>query len=129
MRNLYKNKREIAWLNYKGNEDVKDANGNLTGEKVIAYYPIKKAKAHVSGAKGSSMIEVFGTDIKYDKVILLTKKEFEMTGINPRDHITENTVFFIDVKPTYKDGTPMYDYVVTRIADTINEVAIAIAKR
>ena len=122
MRDLEINKKPISYLNYKNDEDVKDEDGNLTGEKQVTYYPLKKIKAHVSGAKGSSMVEVFGTDVSYDKTILFTKSEFLQTGIN------ENTVFFIDKKPAYKDGTPLYDYRVSRIAETINQVVVAILK-
>ena len=122
MRNLIINKTLISYHNYKGIEKVKDSNNNYTGEKKIVYSPKKEIKAHVSGARGSSSLEVFGTDISYDKTILLTKSEFKASGIN------ENSVFFVDVKPTYKDGTPLYNYRVKRIAETINEVLIAIEK-
>ena len=122
MRNLEINKSSISYLNYKETENIIDSEGNLTGEKKVVYSPKKDIKAHVSGAKGSSMVEVFGTDISYDKTILLTKQEF----VNSK--IDENTVFFIDVKPTYDDGTPLYDYRVKRIAETINQVLIAIEK-
>ena len=122
MRNLEINKSLISYQNYKGNEDYVDSEGHKTGEKIVAYYPKKDLKAHVSGAKGSSMVEVFGTDISYDKTISLTMADFIKSGI------TENSVFFIDVKPTYKDGSPLYDYRVARIAKTINQVLIAIKK-
>ena len=77
---------------------------------------------HISGARGSSQVEVFGTDINYDKTILLTKNEFKATKIN------ENSVFFIENKVAYEDNFPLYDYRVVRIAETINEVVIAIEK-
>lgn len=122
MRNLEINKQPFSYLNYKGIEKVQDSAGNYTGEKKVTYYPKKDMKANVSGSKGSSMVEVFGTDISYDKVIALTKNEFVKSGI------TENSVFFIDVRPSYVDGTPLYDYRVSRIAKTINQVLIAIKK-
>ena len=122
MRNLTRNKSSISYLNYVGVERTRDVNNNLTGEKQVVYTKAKTIKAHVSGARGSSMLEVFGTDISYDKSILLTKQEFADSGI------TENSVFFIDVEPSYKNGTPLYDYRVKRIAETINEVLIAIEK-
>ena len=125
MRNLARNKKEIAFCNYKGEEKYVNSQGNKTGEKIIAYYPVVKIKAHVSGAKGSSYIEIFGTELSYDKTVLLTQSEFKRCGI------TENTVFFIDVSPTYEDKAkkiPLYDYRVKRIAETINEVVIAVEK-
>lgn len=122
MRNLERNKQEFTYLNYVKVEDVEDENDFLTGEQKVIYTRAKKLKAHISGAKGSSMVEVFGTDIAYDKTILLTKSEFKTSGID------ENSVFFIDIKPVYKNETPLYDYRVKRIAETINQVLIAIVK-
>lgn len=125
MRNLARNKSPLSFCNYKGEEAYVDEHGFKTGEKIIAYYPLVKIKAHVSGAKGSSYIEIFGTDVSYDKTILLTKAEFVRYGI------TENTVFFIDIYPKYEDQAkkkPLYDYRVKRIAETINEVVIAVEK-
>ena len=122
MRNLIKNKRQIYVLNYLGEVDVQDGNGNYTGEKVVKYKPKIAFYTHLSGARGSSQSEIFGTDIKYDKSFVLTTNEFKTLGI------TENSVFFVDIKPTYSNGNPLYDYRVERIADTINEVVIAITK-
>ena len=122
MRNLERNKEEISYLNYVRSEKVLNANGKKTGEKRVIYSKAKKMKAHVSGAKGSSSVEVFGTDISYDKTVLITRKEFASSGI------TENSVFFIDVPVKYEDQVPLYDYEVKRIAKTPNEVLIAIKK-
>lgn len=128
MRNLDRDKSLIGWVNYKGNEDVM-VDDLYTSEKVVTYYPLKKMKAHVSGAKGSSNIEVFGTDIAYDKTVLMTPFDFHKTGLDKKDHITENTVFFIDKKPAFsEDNTPLYDYEVVRIAETKNQVVIALRK-
>lgn len=122
MRNLFINKTSIKYLNYKGEEQYEDSQHQLTGETIITYYPPKTLKCHVSGAKGSSQVEMFGTEINYDKTLLLTKQEFDKTGI------TENSVFFIDKPVEYENNCPLYDYRIVRIAETINEVAIAIEK-
>lgn len=122
MRNLMLNKSKLYVLNYKGEVDSVDEDGNYTGEKTISYSKSITFMGHVSGARGSSQVEMFGTDVAYDKTIILTKKEFD------RLKITENSVFFIEKQPTYKDNVPLYDYRVSRIAETINEVAIAIQR-
>ena len=122
MRNLQINKSCIKYLNYKGETKAVDSQGNYTGETNITYYPLKMVMGHISGARGVSQVEVFGTEINYDKTILLTKQEFKKTGID------ENSVFFIDRQPKYENGNPLYDYRVERIAETINEVLIAITK-
>ena len=122
MRNLHINKSKFFYLNYKGEEKAVDEFGKYTGENYIAYTKPVALKAHVSGARGSSQIEVFGTDINYDKTITLSKSEFEKTKIN------ENSVFFINKPIEFKGNSPIYDYRVERIAETINEVVIAITK-
>ena len=122
MRCLEINKSPIKYLNYQGREKAVDSNGNYTGETIVKYTKPCMVMGHISGAKGSSQVEVFGTDINYDKTILLSVSEFKKTKIN------ENSVFFIEKKVEYKDNVPLYDYRVVRIAETINEVLIAIEK-
>ena len=124
MRQLIKNKRSKPFfaLNYKKNEDVLDGNGKKTGEKKVIYYPAKTFYANITGAKGGMFVAFFGSEENYDKVISLSKYEFDKLGIK------ENTVFFIDKKPEYKDGSPIYDYRVYRTADSLNDILIAIKK-
>ena len=122
MRNQKINETKHFVLNYKGEEKVKDSDDNYTGEVKIAYTKPIMFMGHISGAKGSSQVAIFGTDIAYDKVLVITKAKFE------RLKITENSVFFIDKKPNYDGTNPLYDYRIKRIAETINEVAIALEK-
>lgn len=122
MRNQKINESKHFVLNYKGEEKHKDSSGKYTGEIVISYTIPISFMGHISSAKGSSQVEIFGTDVAYDKVIVITKDKFKKLKIN------ENSVFFIDNKPSYEDGNPLYDYRVKRIAETINEVAIALEK-
>jgi hypothetical protein len=122
MRNLIKNKTKMFVLNYKGETDVVDDDGYLTGEKTITYSKPITFDAHKSSARGSSQVEMFGTDIAYDITIVISKSEFNKL------QITENSVFFIDTIPQYDGDTPLYDHRVSRIAETINEVAIALTR-
>ena len=123
MRSCEKNKRSLVVLNYKGKEPYVGEDGYETGEEIITYHKAVSFKANISGAKGSSAVEVFGTDIEYDKVFTLSFLEFKKLKI------TDNSVFFVDIKPTYEaSGYPLYDYRVKRIADTLNEVVIALEK-
>lgn len=107
---------------YKCEENAVDSQGNYTGEKTITYYPRKLIFVNISGARGSSQSEVFGTDIQYDKTFVITYKEFKELKID------ENSVFFVDIAPKYDGLIPLYDYRVERIAETINEVVIALTK-
>lgn len=122
MRNAKINKVDFSAVRYKKTEEVKDSNNHLTGEKIITYYPVQHYKANISGAKGGVFVEIFGSDVSYDKTIVLTKREF----LNLK--FDDNTVFFIDKKPEFKNGSPLYDYRVSKIAHTINQVVIAIKK-
>jgi len=122
MRNLHINKSKFFYLNYVSKVKAKDEDNNDTGEYINSYTRPKMIMGHVSGARGSSQVEVFGTEINYDKTILLTKNEFKKTKIN------ENSVFFIERNVAYENNVPLYDYRVVRIAETINEVLIAIEK-
>ena len=122
MRNQLRNETKHFVLNYKGEEKVKDSDNNYTGEIAIIYTKPIMFMGHISSAKGSSQVEMFGTDVAYDKVLVITKSKCERLKIN------ENSVFFIDKKPSYDGTTPLYDYRVLRIAKSINEVAIALEK-
>ena len=122
MRNLFINKSSMFVLNYLGQTEVVDSQGFKTGETINTYSEPVFFMAHISGARGSSQAEMFGTEINYDKTILLSKKSYGVLGI------TENSVFFIGKEPTYDNGIPLYNYKVSKIAETINEVAIAVSK-
>lgn len=122
MRNLEINKKTFYCLNYIEDVDVRDRDGNLTGEKTIKYTKPFKVHANLSGARGSSQAEIFGTDIHYDKTFTLTTKELEELKI------TENSVFFVGMKPKFENGQPLYNYRVKKIADVINDVAVALEK-
>lgn len=122
MRNCKKNERPLWLLNFIKEDEVKDSQGNYTGEKTIVYTRPKKINSNISGARGSSQSEVFGTDIRYDKTITFSFDQFKELKI------TENSVFFVDSKPIYDGINPLYDYRVEKIADTKNEVVIAITK-
>ena len=123
MRSCDKNKRPISLLNYLKKEAYVDEDGYETGEEIITYTKAKTICVNISGAKGGSAIEVFGTDLSYDKVFTLSNKYFEALKI------TDNSVFFVDKKPEYDtNGKPIYDYRVKKISNSINEVVIALEK-
>ena len=77
-------------------------------------------KANISPATGVSQVEQFGKELKYDKVIVL-------------DDITcpidENSVLFVDKQPEKDDdGNLLFDYIVKKVARSLNSVSIAISK-
>lgn len=74
-------------------------------------------RCNVSPASGQSQIETFGNLEAYDKIILTDDLHCP---------IDENTVLFIDHEP---DATgENFDYVVKRIAKSLNFIAYAVSK-
>lgn len=123
MRNLKINQKKYIGLNFVGEIEYRDAQGNLTGESILSYGDEIEFEGHISGASGSAILENNGVIVEYDKSIVLTKTKFAECGFN------ENSVFFIDKKPEYdSNDQPLYDYKVKRIKDTLNEVMILLEK-
>ena len=121
MRTLERNKQQFWYATFQGKaEIIKD--GLHTGEYAAAYSPWKPCFGNISPARGYSSAELFGNDISYDRVIVLE-------GINLE--IDENTVLAIDMEPNERSSAtvmPVYDYVVTRKAQSLNFTSYAVAK-
>lgn len=120
MRVMERNKRTFWYCLYDRKEPIIDEDGNETGEEQIVYKPAQSLRANISAASGSSQVEQFGNLAGYDKVIVLDDSSCL---------IDENTVLFIDKEPEYDDdGKPLYDYMVKRVAKSLNSVSIAATK-
>lgn len=120
MKVMERNKRTFWYCLYDRKEPIIDEDGNETGEEQIVYKPAQSLRANISAASGSSQVEQFGNLAGYDKVIVLDDTSCL---------IDENTVLFIDKEPEYdEDGKPLYDYMVKRVAKSLNSVSIAVTK-
>lgn len=120
MRCLKRNQRTFYYCLYSGTADLTDEYGNITGEQMVTYQPAVEMKANISQATGQSNIEQFGNLENYDKVIVTDDMSCP---------IDENTVLFIDKAPEHSAaGVPLYDYVVRRVAKSLNSVSIAVRK-
>lgn len=120
MKVMERNKRTFWYCLYDRKEPIVDKDGNETGEEQIVYKPAQSLRANISAASGSSQVEQFGNLAGYDKVIVLDDTSCP---------IDENTVLFIDKEPEYdEDGKPLYDYMVKRVAKSLNSVSIAATK-
>lgn len=120
MKTLNRNQTSFWYLLYDHKEPVKDEWGNESGESKIFYKDGIESKANISAATGSAQVEQFGNFAGYDKVIVTDDLSCP---------IDENTVLFIDKKPEYsEDGTPLYDYIVKRVARSLNSVSYAVSK-
>jgi len=119
MKILERNKSAFWYALYGGRQDVTDENGFFAGERPI-YEEARMMRANISAAAGNAQIEQFGTLEDYDKVIVTDETNCK---------IDENTVLFIDKEPEYaEDGTPLYDYVVRRVARSRNFISYAVGK-
>ena len=106
MRTLNRNKSPFWYLLYDHKVPAKDEYGNETGEELVVYKPAVAMNANISAATGSAQVEQFGNFAGY-----------------------ENTVLFIDKEPQYdEDGKPLYDYMVKRVAKSLNSISYAVSK-
>ena len=115
MRTLDRNKRKFYYQNYQEGEMLKDANGDYTGEEGISYSDAKEVRGYITPARGDAENVEFGTDLQYDKTVIL-----EGIGWD----ITENSLLYIDDL----DLSHQPDYKVLRIAEHLNHTTLAVVK-
>lgn len=116
MRILERNKQKFYYSLYEGEIDTRDSYGNFQPK----YSDVKIFKASISSAKGNTESELFGTTIDYDRVIITDDMSCR---------IDEQSVLFVDIKPKYDEcGRPLGDYIVKRVARSLNNISYAISK-
>lgn len=130
MKTLKRNKSKFFYALYEDKVSVTDEYGNETGEfKIVWGNPIE-CHANISAAKGETSTRQFGESEAYDKVIVTD----DVTTL-----IDEYTVLWVDSTPELaEDGTlalddngdeiTPHDYIVKKIAKSLNSVSIAISK-
>lgn len=130
MRTMERNKSKFFYALYKEKVPKTDEYGNVTGEyEIIRDNPVE-CSANISAAKGETSTRQFGESESYDKVIVMDKDA---------PPIDEYTVLWVDKTPqvgedgslvTNEEGeilTP-HDYIVKKVAKSLNSVSIAISK-
>lgn len=127
---MNRNKVTFFYSLYEGREPITDEYGNVTGEYDVKHGKPIKGSANISAAKGETQTRQFGESESYDKVIVMDNE------IPPID---EYSVLWVDTVPQLdKDGslakdengeviTP-HDYIVKKVAKSLNNVSIAISK-
>ena len=122
MRCMVRNKSKFYYASYIGETEIIDEYGNATGEYEVSYDKPKEIYANISAAQGEMQSRQFGESESYDKVIVLDDRNAP---------IDEHSIMWVDTLPILnEDGatdTP-YDYVVKRVARSLNGVSIAIQK-
>lgn len=121
MRSLNRNKMDFWYANYQGKEEILK-NGKRTGQYKVLYSNPVNISENLSAARGSLDNELFGIQTDYDRTITSCNRDFD---------ISESSVLWIEKTPEVaSDGstdTP-WDYVVVKVARSINSVTVAIRK-
>jgi hypothetical protein len=122
MQGMVRNKQKFYYALYIDKNELKDEYGNVTGEYEVVYGNPVETKGNVSGAMGEMQSRQFGGSESYDKVIVLD---------NPETPIDEYSILWVDTLPHLnEDGTTdtPHDYIVKKVARSLNSVSIAISK-
>lgn len=121
MRCMARNKSIFYYALYDSSDEIIDDDGNKTGQYEVTHGNPVKAYGNISAARGETQSRQFGESENYDKVIVLD---------NPNTPINEYTILWVDIAPVIVNGsteTP-HDYVVRKVARSLNSVSIAISK-
>lgn len=122
MRCMVRNKSKFYYASYISEAEIIDEYGNKTGEYEVSYSNPIEALGNVSAAQGEVQNRQFGESESYDKVIVLGDRNAP---------IDEHSILWVDTLPHLNDDgsteTP-HDYIVKRIARSLNGVSIAIGK-
>jgi len=98
-----------------------DTDGNYT-EEVYTYSNPTEHEGVITAANGEAVTQLFGANERYDKVITLNLGE---------NYLAIGSVLWVDTMPTLdKQGktTTPYDYIVVKVAESLNFVSVAIRK-
>lgn len=130
MRDLERDQQTLWYSNYGGKIPITDEYGNLTGEYEITRANPLPYKANIRAARGEVANRQFGEEELYERVIAT----HDMTC-----PITEDSVLWIDSVPQLDgegalaidangDAITPHNYVVKRVARSLNNILIAIDK-
>lgn len=112
MRCLNRNKREIAYALYMGDELIFDEYGNETGERKPIYGEIKKLSCNISAASGEEAVQAFGSFTNYSRIVCVSDNDCP---------IAEQTIVWFGAATTEP-----HNYIVTAKADSKNGILYAL---
>lgn len=142
MKTLKRNQQRFWYCLYDSEIIKMDEYGNETSEKIVTYKDPVEMYANISQATGYSNTEQFGNLENYDKVIvtddltcpidessvLFIEKEPEFTDVTNIDYEESETLFGDDQVTPVTVRIPVPDYIVRRVAKSLNSVSIAVSK-
>lgn len=122
MRSMTRNRRTFYYASLTGVAMGTDLDGNYTEDEYTYSEPIEK-QGVITAANGEAVTQLFGANERYDKVITLNLGE---------NYLAIGSVLWVDTMPdidgkTGKTETP-YDYIVVKVAESLNFVNVAIRK-
>ena len=112
MRSLNKNKRQIFYALYIGDEAIMDECGNETGERNPLYGEKTELRCNVSAASGNEAVLAFGSMTNYTRVICVADNACPLA---------ENALVWFGV-----DDTAPNNYIILRKADSKNGILYAL---
>lgn len=130
MKCMNRNKSTFYYSLYEGKVPITDDYGNQTGEYEILRGKPLKYSGNISAAKGETATRMFGDNESYDKVIVMDN---EAPTLDIYSVLWVDTVPLLDntgalvLDESGKVITP-YDYIVKKVAKSLNSVSIAISK-
>lgn len=114
MQLLNRNKATISYRNYNGEVTMAtDSDGYFTSEYTEGYTPFKTLRAYITANRGNAEEEMFGTSLDYDNVIYADLS----------CDIDEYSLLWVNASTDTQN-----DYIVRRVATSLNHKAIAIKK-
>ena len=122
MRCMVRNKTSFYYAPYTGKNEITDEYGNATGQYSLTYGNPIEVHGNISPVQGIVPTQLFGASTNYDRVIVIDDVHIP---------IDEYSVLWVDTLPQLEgDGstTTPHDYVVTKVARSLNSVAVAISK-
>ena len=114
MQLLKRNQKQMMYKTYAGSTSMTtDSEGFKTGEYEVSYGSLTTIYAYATPSRGEASDEMFGKDLDYDKIIYV-----------PKDcPINEYALLWVDASSSASN-----DYVVQKVAESLNHKAIAIKK-
>ena len=125
-----RNRVKFFYALYENRVPITDEYGNITGEYEVLHGNPIEFFANVSAAQGEATTRMFGDNESYDKVIVMDN---ESPSLDIYSVLWVDTVPLLDntgalaLDESGKVITP-YDYIVKKVAKSLNSVSIAISK-
>lgn len=121
MRTMTRNRRTFYEASLTAVTMAQDTDGNYTEDTYTYSNPTQRTGV-ITAANGEAQTQLFGANERYDKVITLNLGE---------NYLQVGSVLWVDTMPEIdkqgKTATP-YDYVVVKVAESLNFVNVAIRK-